>query len=214
MIERPIETEWLIQYDKPLIVTIPDINSITGEKLTAFAPNTTGVPYGAEKEKEIIKHLFDIGCLFELITDIEILKLSFQRYAKQESEYRPERKISSIKHVLKDTIDTSILIANKDLLKNDVDKARFKEINTGINQFGHYVFAEKFGILEAQVASSKAAYLAAIILTDYKGELKRFSSRVPLTEYMITNPDYNFLNKRLKFVAQGEALFYWHQTIK
>jgi len=31
---------------------------------------------------------------------------------------------------------------------------------------------------------------------------------------MITNTDYNFLNKRLKFVAKGEALLYWYQTIK
>jgi hypothetical protein len=30
---------------------------------------------------------------------------------------------------------------------------------------------------------------------------------------MITHLDYNFLNKRLKFVAGGEALFYWFQTI-
>jgi hypothetical protein len=30
---------------------------------------------------------------------------------------------------------------------------------------------------------------------------------------MITHPDYNFLNKRLKFVARGEALFYWFQTV-
>jgi len=35
-----------------------------------------------------------------------------------------------------------------------------------------------------------------------------------LNDYMITNTNYNVLNKRLKFVAKGEALFYWYQTIK
>lgn len=82
------------------------------------------------------------------------------------------------------------------------------------NQFGHFVFVGKFGVLEAQVASSKAAYLAAIILSDYMGDLQRYSPAIPLTEYMITQTDYNFLNKRLKFVAKGEALFYWYQTIR
>lgn len=53
LINRPIQTEWLNQKDELLYVTTPDINSITGDKLTAFAPNTTGVPYGANKEKEI-----------------------------------------------------------------------------------------------------------------------------------------------------------------
>ena len=45
------------------------------------------------------------------------------------------------------------------------------------------------------------------------GELQKFSTSIPSAEYMITNPEYNFLNKRLKFVALGEALFYWVQTI-
>ena len=94
------------------------------------------------------------------------------------------------------------------------DKAKFAELNTGINQFGHFVYVGKFGILEAQVASAKAAYLAAIVLSDYKEDLLKFNAAIPLVEYMITNTGYNFLNKLLKFVAQGEALFYWFQTIR
>lgn len=75
------------------------------------------------------------------------------------------------------------------------------------------MFVGKFEILEAQVASAKAAYLASIILTD-NSDLQKFSETIPLNDYMITNTNYNFLNKRLKFVAKGEALFYWFQTIK
>ena len=67
--------------------------------------------------------------------------------------------------------------------------------------------------MEAQVASAKSAYLAALILSD-SSEIKKFNDTIPLADYMITNTEYNFLNKRLKFVAKGEALFYWDQTIK
>jgi len=214
LVDRPIETEWLIQSDEHVFVTTPDINSITGDKLAAFAPNTTGIPYHVEKEKEIIKQLFDVGCLFELLTDLEIFKQSFTECAKVEIAYRPERKIKSVQHVLRDTFDTALLIAKKDVLTNEEDKANFKEIKTGIDQFGHFVYIEKFGIIEAQVASAKAAYLAAIVLTDYKGDLQKFSTVVPLSDYLITNIEYNFLNKRLKFVAKGEALFYWSQAIR
>ncbi len=213
IIERTVETEWVLQKDKPVIVRTPDINSITGDKLTAFAPNTTGVPYNMDKEKEIMKQLFDVGCLFHLLTDVEVFKKSFAQSAKGEIAYRPERKIESVEHVLRDTIETALLIARKDVLKTEDEKAKYGEINTGINQFRHFVFLGRFGILEAQVAGSKAAYLAAIILTDHKEELKKFSKGIPLTEYIITNPEYNYLNKRLKFVAEGEALFYWYHTL-
>ncbi|MFT4154353.1 nucleotidyl transferase AbiEii/AbiGii toxin family protein [Parafilimonas sp.] len=214
LVEIPLETEWLLQNDERIIVTTPDINSILGDKLTAFAPNTTGVPYNVEKEKEILKQLFDIGNLFDLLTDINVLKKSFLETAKGEIAYRPERKIELVEQVLRDTIDTALLIAKKDILKTEGEKVKFAEINTGINQFRHFVFVGKFEILEAQVAAAKAAYLAAIILTDHNNELNKFNETIPLTDYLITNTDYNFLNKRLKFVAKGEALFYWFQTIK
>lgn len=213
VIEIPVVTEWLFQTGPPIVVRTPDINSITGDKLTAFAPNTTGVPYNMEKEKEIMKQLFDVGCLFHLLTDLEVFKKSFTRTAKAEIAYRPDRELESVEQVLRDTIETGLLIARKDILKTEIEKAKYSEINTGINQFRHFVFQGRFGILEAQVASAKAANLAAIILTDHKEDLKKFSKIIPLTDYLITHPEYNYLNKRLKFVEGGEALFYWFQTI-
>src|SRR5690554_1107780 len=213
LINIPLETEWILQTDKSVLVTTPDINSILGDKLTAFAPNTTGILYNVEKEKEILKQLFDIVNLFDLLTDITVFKQSFLETAKGEIAYRPEREIKSVEQVLHDIIETSLLIARKDILKTEDEKANFAEISTGINQFRHFVFVGKFEILEAQVASAKSAYLASIILTD-SNELQKFSETIPLNDYMITNTEYNFLNKRLKFVAKGEALFYWYQTIK
>jgi len=68
--------------------------------------------------------------------------------------------------------------------------------------------------MDAKLAASKAAYLASIILTDYKGEIQRYNPGIPLTDYLITNPDYNSLNKRLKFVAGGEPLYYWYKTFQ
>jgi len=213
LVERPLETEWLIQTTDSITVTMPDVNSIAGDKLTAFAPNTTGVPYGAGKEKEIVKQLFDVAYLFDFLTDITIFKRSFMTSVKEEIAYRPERNIQSPEQVLQDVIETALLIAKKDVLKTDDDKRKFAEINTGIKQFKHFVFDGKFEILEAQVAAAKVAYLAAVMLTDDKEKLKTFDPKIPLTDYMITNTDYNYLNKRLKYVANGEALFYWFHTI-
>jgi hypothetical protein len=196
-IKKPIETEWLIQEGESVEVIMPNIESITGDKLTAFAPNTTGAPYGVEKEKEIMKQLFDIGCLFDEISDVEVVKQSFNSIVKSEIEYRPERKIESADQVLQDIIDTSLLISGiTNLSKNEKNPA-LREINTGINQFKHNLFEGTFGLLESKVASSKAALLAAIILKDLKGEMPKFDPDLPIKDYLISSPDYNFLNKPL-----------------
>jgi len=50
-------------------------------------------------------------------------------------------------------------------------------------------------------------------MTDRKKGIQKFDAEIPLTNYLITNLDYNFLNKRLKFIAKGEALFYWFQMV-
>lgn len=214
LVRKPVETEWLMQEDEPVQVDIPSIDSIIGDKLAAFAPNTTGVPYGVEKEKEIMKQLFDVGCLFDEISDIEIVKQSFKSIVESEIEYRPERRIESANQVIQDIIDTSLLIAGITNLSKNKKKPELIEIITGINQFKHYLFRGTFGLLEAKVASSKAALIAAIILKDYRGEIPKFDPDLPLTKYLISNPDFNNLNKRLKFVEKGEALFYWFHTLQ
>jgi hypothetical protein len=216
LVERKIQTDWIKMTGEPLTVVTPDINSIAGDKLVAFAPTTTGVPYGAAKEREIIKQLFDVGNLFDLLVDIEIFKKSYRMSAEGEIKHRPDRKISSIEDILRDTIATGIIIARREFHDKDdsESKTKFLEINTGISQFSHFVFEGNFRIDHAQVASAKASYLSAMILTGYNGNLTKFDSAIKMQEYLISHPKYNFLNKRLKFVANGEALFYWHQTLK
>lgn len=213
LMEKQLATEWLLQTGELTMVKTPDINSIAGDKLSAFAPNTTGIPYKMDKEKEILKQLFDVGCLFHLLSDMKVFKESFIACAKEEIRYRPERNIRSVEQVLNDIIETALLIARKDILKRDEEKEKFGEIHRGMNQFRHFVFEGKFDMLEVQVAGAKAAYLAAIILTDHQEAPRKFDKTIPLDSYMIKHPDYNYLNKRLKFVAGGEALYYWFHTV-
>jgi hypothetical protein len=210
--EKPITTEWIKQVGAPLNVNVPCENSIAGDKLTAYAPNTIGVPYNVEKEKEIIKQLFDISTLFDILSDINVFRRSFYTTAKCEISYKPERALTA-EIVLQDIIDTGIIIAKRDTQQND-DAKKFEELKNGINQFGHFVYSGSFRIEEAQLASAKAAYLAAHTLVKAEGELKKFDRTADIKTFLIENPEFNFLNKKLKFVAKGEALFYWNETIK
>lgn len=83
----PIKANW-IETDDILSVNIPTVESIVGDKLTAFAPKTTGILFNSGKELEIIKQLYDINKLFDEVENIEIVNDSFQIFAKQEIAYR------------------------------------------------------------------------------------------------------------------------------
>jgi hypothetical protein len=226
ILKKPIQTEWIELKGDPLVVSVPCINSIAGDKLTAFAPNTTGVPYfrnstnaegvtsESEMFREIVKQLFDVGCLFDLISDTLAFQKSYGTTVAAEIKYHAERGVKSKEDALKDTIATALIIARRDKQLNDVDKRHFEYINKGIAQFAHFVYTSPFRIEQAQVSGSKAAYLAAIALTNYEGEVVKFKENIPLKDFLINHPEYIFLNKKLKAVNKGEALFYWHQTIK
>jgi predicted nucleotidyltransferase component of viral defense system len=62
IIELPINSVFISQETTPAMVRLPDFNNILADKLTAYAPNTTGVPYrkGAkEMGMEIVKQMYD-----------------------------------------------------------------------------------------------------------------------------------------------------------
>ena len=41
----PVSSPFIELDDNPLLVSIPSVNDILGDKFTAFAPNTSGIPY-------------------------------------------------------------------------------------------------------------------------------------------------------------------------
>ncbi len=48
------------------IILCPAMDCLLGDKLTAFAPHTTGIQFGKGKELEIAKQLFDVAALFDV----------------------------------------------------------------------------------------------------------------------------------------------------
>lgn len=45
LVKTPVSSSFLKETGTPVMVTTPDFNNILGDKLTAFAPTTTGIPY-------------------------------------------------------------------------------------------------------------------------------------------------------------------------
>lgn len=207
LLEMPVTGEWIRTDAHSIRVKVPTHESITGDKLTAFAPNTTGVPYNRGKELEIVKQLFDLGRLFHVAQNIETVKASFDKTVQKEIIYRGSK--CSREDVLEDIIQTGLLIAKREKNKTEPHLSNYKEIQRGLLQFKPYQMGSFFRIEEAIVSSAKAALMAARIKSGSKEPIDAFPAEYDKRDYLIQNPEYTFLNK-----LQPEALFYWYKTLQ
>ncbi len=69
----------LLTEGENLYVEVPTADCILGDKLTAFAPHTTGVLLGIGKELEIAKQLFDTATLSDYVTDFDLFSRTYAR---------------------------------------------------------------------------------------------------------------------------------------
>lgn len=137
------------------------VEDILGDKLTAFAPNTTGIPYYKGKKVcsvEIMKQMYDIARLFERVNDLTITTEAFNRIVKVEMAYR---NLDNVDYVYNDIIQTSLLIATRG--KEGVGD--FAILNDGIKKIRNFIHTSNYHLDHAIVDSARAAYLAACLKT-------------------------------------------------
>jgi len=180
LIESTIDTPWLSVDGTLTKITTPSINAICGDKLTAFAPETIGIPYYKQDQPfsmEICKQLFDLGKLFGSITDMTTVKKSFSAFAKAELSYRSSNKDFSSRNltetdVLWDSINTCAIIARRERNSTAETKKKFADLNAGIRSFGSaFLMTGNFRIEEALAASARVAYLNALLLQPKVNEI-------------------------------------------
>jgi len=207
-INVPLHSPWLKTEEPIQSVRVPTIEALLGDKLSAFAPNTIGVPYGVNKELEIIKQLYDINCLLDQSTDLETIKKTYNAIAGQQFNYLKLR--ITIDSVLQDTIDTALILAKRDKNKGG-DLKRYQELLRGINKFNNFLVSGNFRIEQAQVASARAAFLAGKLQANDNSQMVVFEAGTDLSNLEIQNREFNFLN-RFKKTNQA-AFFYWYQYL-
>lgn len=214
VIDCPIQTKW-IHSDEPTLVRVPSIDSITGDKLTAFAPNTIGIPYFKGEHSstmEICKQLFDLSKLFERISNMEVVAASFNAYAEQEIGYRSESELTP-DAVLQDTIDTCLTITRRGVNVDAQEKEKFDQLLDGIRSFGSgYLMKGKFRLDEAIVAAARVAHLAAKLKVHDHSPIE-VHDKQSIDALLIEEQNWNFLN-RLKKQPDESSFYYWHNTVK
>ena len=162
--EKPIKSSLLMSDGEDLTVFVPDKNSILGDKLTAFAPHTTGIPFGVDKELEIIKQMFDCWTLIREMDDYNTVLDVYDRVSRIEIGYRGLDIDPT--GCLKDTIDSCICILGRGGIRQD----EYKHFSTGIGSIQGHIFSGRINGENAGAYASEIMYLAACILTGQEYE--------------------------------------------
>lgn len=204
--DLPVTAQWIDGDDNPTMVTVPSVESILGDKLTAYAPNTTGILYGKGKEVEIVKQLHDVGKLYDAAKDAGTVMSAFDLMVEKEIKYRGQA--CTAQDVCSDIIETGLMIVRREKNTQEPNKSQFNEIKRGLLQFKSYQTSQAFRIDEAVIAAGKAAVLAAKIRSRNNDPLPVFTATVKKADVLVQHADYNYLNK-----LPGEALFYWYHAI-
>lgn len=210
-VELPVSSAFVREDGPPVAVSTPTLAAITGDKLTAFAPNTTGIRYGQSKEQEIIKQLFDLGHLFDAITDVAGVASGFANIVGKELVYRDLLLSTTAADVLLDAVRTAQLMAMVKLNRvPPAQAAASDELRQGLLAFRGFVIGEPYREDDAVLSAAKVAYLAARLLVGDYAPLPRFEAVSGATLPELPTA-LNFLN-RLRAVARGEALWWWRAT--
>ncbi len=158
LIEKQIRNDLLLTEEPYSLVKLPDVNSVLGDKLTAFAPHTVGKLYGERKNIEIIKQFFDIATLIEVHDDYNEVYQSYMDTVKSELGYRGN--IYSVEDCLLDTIDAAACIASRGTYKPD----EYKMLLNGIRGISSHTYGKNYTGEDAARESGIVMYLAACIL--------------------------------------------------
>ena len=206
IVTMPIQSPLLLT-DEPLVmVNLPSHEDLLGDKLTAFAPHTTGIPYFKGEKRctmEIIKQLFDVASLFDITEDLSITRNTFLKFAAIELEYR-HLPIDNIQMVLDDIYHTALCICMRG--QENIDE--YKLLQDGISRIGNFIHSEKYTLDSAIINAAKVAYLSKLMEKGIN-EIHHFKEDDinTLASRVLQLPIPTKLNKLKK--THPEAFFYW-----
>jgi len=198
-------SECPLSFGSSLKVSVPTIEGLFGDKLTAVSPNTVGIPLDT-KEMEFVKQIIDLGFLFEFLEDIEDVKKTFNNTVKFESSFRDRR--FSTKKVTDDILDVAFKYCQYLLKGGNNSYKEIIHINNGLRRVSNHLLV-RYTQSDLKIAFSKIAYICKLFTVNQKTKIFK-------------TVDYKLIeNKRLieKYcVLEGlkktnpQSYFYWIQA--
>lgn len=151
---------------------------------------------------EIMKLLFDLGFLFQNLTDLSYVR-KFYILTATTVITNTELGITW-QDALQDSFETYLVIANRD----ETDE-KFKCLLQGNKRLINYIL-RTYTIDHAIVSAAKTAYVIQLIKNS-QNEWQQYSSPEQLKDLVIVHMAYPKIHKLKK--SNPEAFFYWYHAL-
>lgn len=216
VVSRPITPE-ILQIRREIPVKVPTVESLLADKLTAFAPRTTGIPFKPPNGRpadtmQIMKQLFDVGELFNVAEDLTAVRRVYQKVFDLECSYR--KGSFSSKDALDDTLDASLHLAHHGL-KGVAATREAEMLEDGRKRLISHLVNHNFNVDVARLAAAKAALLSRLILAEGQNESLAHWRTMPemtIISGLVIEGSWDRL-QRLRNTSP-ETFYYWHQAAR
>jgi hypothetical protein len=214
-VQRPIRTSFLVP-EREIAVTLPTIESLLGDKLTAFAPTTTGVRLRRSNGSpgdvmQVAKQLFDVGVLFAHAANFAEITRVYDGVQAQEASYRGNA--HTREETLTDTLNACLgatalkpahyaVFPDTPLLLDGFNKLRGHLTDPKFDTEKRRVLAARAGLLAAYLQSGRSLDLETIRYTQSEMQLDN------LRAASLRGHPHDWLD-RIK-PTNPEAYHYWH----
>lgn len=160
IVECEIKNELLLTELEGMKVRVPSIECILGDKLTAFAPHTVGIPLRVGKDMEVMKQMYDVSTLIDVFENFEEVKNTYNRIVQSEIGYRGIDVTS--KECLLDTFEAALCI----VARGKYNKDEYPIYVSGIRELRGHIYLENYSPEIAVGRAAKVAYMAICLMTD------------------------------------------------
>lgn len=205
VVSLAIKSPLLKQEGEPMMVQCPGLKDMLGDKLTAFAPHTTGIPFFKGEDEffmEIMKQLYDVSSIIDRVDDLTEVRNTYSQLVPIELGYRKLNRLTEA-DVLKDTYDCALNIC----LRGALDKKEYGYYAKGARSVNSFIIPENYNADIAIRDAAKVAYLVRLIQTG-NNHVKHYKHEMDgeLADALIQNRQLNKLNSIKKISL--EAFFY------
>lgn len=204
-----------LEFEREVSVNVPTIESLLADKLTAFAPRTTGVPFEPKNGKkpelqQILKQLFDVGELFMLAEDLGVIRSTYRKVFDLENEYRKGG--LQMSDALDDTFATSLAYCLHGL-KKEPQHPDVPLLESGRKSLASHLVNHTFDLPAAKIAAAKAALLTRlIVMEDVNPSLAHWRAMPNLEAFRTLEITGEWSRVNSMRSSLPEVFWYWYQT--